>query len=133
MGYELHIKRVSEAGHEGGARISREEWEEAVASESNLRIDSTATVVRNPRTGETISVSAGEADVAVLIPARGILKLLGIDGRWVRVFRFSRGRATFRGSAALESPGHPVRKAAASLASRLGAAIVGDDGERYDW
>ena len=55
MGYELHIKRVSEAGHEGGARISREEWEEAVASESNLRIDSTATVVRNPRTGETIT------------------------------------------------------------------------------
>jgi len=59
----------------------------------------------------------------------GDLEIIDPDGRWKAAFHFADGRGTFPVHACDES----IRAAATHLASALGAAIVGDDGERYSW
>jgi len=108
MSYALHIERTSP--------IPLEEW---------LRAASKITSLRAPAGRE--GSSPGAASGSATMP--GDLEIVGPDGRWKPAFHFADGRGSFpaRGCDA------PLRAAAARLAATLGAAIVGDEGERYSW
>jgi len=124
LAYELHIERPER-------QIAPDEWRAAVQKVSGLRFAKGDTVGVNPATNEQIRIAGGEDDVEVLL-AHGGLFGIGARQEWVRVFRFSRGRASFK-PGDTNSPSDPVRRAAAQLARALGAQIVGDEGESYKW
>lgn len=126
MAYELHIERA-------GKDISQEEWESAVRYTEGMRFSSGDAVAVNPTTGEEIRILAGpNEDADVLFETRGFLGF-GRKKEWIRVFRLSNGRISFKGTPSVESPKDPVHRAAVLLASALGASIVGDEGETYEW
>ena len=118
MGYSLHIER------EGGG-ISLEEWIAAVEDIPEARIDSSAVEFVNPKTGEVMSFPGQAGDVAVLFPDD--------ESGWSKCISFSQGRGSFRASAVTDRPGDPIRIVASKLAASLGAQIVGDEGEIYNW
>lgn len=78
-------------------------------------VDSRAT---NPKTGEVITVSAREGDVA-----------MELNGRWVNIFRWRNGRVVFE--APIQNPKDPVSMAAFAVAAKLGAKVCGEEGETY--
>ena len=101
MGYDLHIKR------DGG--ISLEEWKRSLATIAYIRLEETPITVTNPRTGERITISGHDGDVAVML-----------DGEWVKVFGFFEGRIGFRArSVDLKDSTDKVAFAAFSLARIL--------------
>ncbi len=115
MGYELHIER------DGGIPI--DEWKQAVSSVRGIRLDSSIRTLTNPKTGQRITVSGRDGDVAV-----------ELDGTWVNVFGFFNGRVNFKaGPVAIDDPQDPVARVAFKLAKSLSAKIVGDDGEEYEY
>jgi hypothetical protein len=124
MAYELHIERP-------GREITLEEWRGAVARTSGVRLAEGDAVGVNPTTNEEIRIRGSGGDVEVLFSRGGLLGF-GAQEEWVRVFRFVRGRASFK-PGDTTSPADPVRKSAAQLAKALGALIVGDEGEEYKW
>lgn len=123
MAYELHIERAEQA-------ISLVEWQSAVRDLEGVRLTTEGAV--NPTTGEEIRIGSEGADAQVLFESGGFLGL-GRKKEWITVFRFSDGRASFKGTLSVESTKDPVHRAAAHLASMLGAFIVGDEGETYEW
>jgi hypothetical protein len=116
VGYALHIERP-------GQIIENAEWVSAIESTEGVRLASGDHVMVNPDTGEEIRIRGRVGDAEVEMA----------DGEWERAFGWFEGRAAFRYTEDLSDPGHPVRKRAAALAASLGAAIVGDEGEEYDW
>jgi hypothetical protein len=113
MAYEIHIER--------DPPFALDEWKNAVAQVSNLRLDSTPSVLTNPKTGDTITITERDGCVAVLV-----------DGEWHKCFRFWEGQVNFNARVAnLDSPDESVAKAAFELARILGAKVVGDEGEEY--
>lgn len=117
MAYELHIERA------GDSPIALNEWLEAVATTEGVRLVAEAAhTITNSTTGEVISFPAREGDSEVVFP----------DGEWVGVFRWSGRSAGFNARATPTETSHPVWKAAAALARRLGAMIRGDGGEVYN-
>ena len=125
MGYDLHIERPNRD-------ISSDERSSAVSQTHGVRITTNDAVGFNPTTGEEIRVRCAPGDTEVLVKTGGLLGL-GQNQNWHRAFRFPHGRATFRATESVESPKDSIHLAAARLASRLGASIVGDEGEIYDW
>ena len=125
MAYELHIERPD-------GDISLEEWSSAVAQVEGVRLTDQDAVGVNPSTREEVRIPSAHGDTEVLFESGGFLGL-GRKKQWGRVFRFSQGRATFRATESVESPGDPAHIVAAKLASLLGASIVGDEGEVYEW
>lgn len=129
MGYECHIQR----GEEGsGERFAIDEWLSAVATVPGVRVATGPTTIPKHADG-AMTLERGFADVAVYFPPGPVARLFGAKGEWLTIFRFHNGRASFRGHTNLDSPRDEVRRAAAALASRLGARIFGDDGEEYRW
>jgi hypothetical protein len=124
LAYELHIERP-------GREISLEEWRGAVARTPGVRLAEGDVVGVNPSTTEEIRVRGSVGDVEVLFNRGGLLGF-GAREEWVRVFRFVRGRASFK-PGDTTSQSDPVRKSAVQLARALGAIIVGDEGEEYKW
>jgi len=124
MAYELHIERP-------GREILLDEWRTVVNSVPRLRLAEGDVVGVNPSTNEEVRVRGAAGDVEMRFVSGG---LFGLGGReeWVRVFRFSHGRVSFK-PGSVDSPADPIRKAAAQLAKTLGAQVVGDDGELYKW
>ena len=121
MGYNLHITRASDWIESESAPIAIDEWKRAVASVPGIRLDDSALVVTNPKTGEKISLAVRDGDVAVFL-----------DGEWFKVFHYREGRITFKpGPVNFDDPKDPVAAAAIGLARILGANIVGDEGEIY--
>jgi len=109
MPYSLHIQR--------DPLISTDEWLGAASRIASLRA------------GTGLASRSAPVVPAAAQSAPEDLEIVGPSGRWEPAFHFSEGRGSFpaRGS-------HPaLRTAAATLASALGASIVGDDGERYTW
>jgi hypothetical protein len=111
MAHELHIKRA------GG--IPLDKWKRAVGGVPGVRLDVGSVTVTNPGTGERVTVDGCDGDAAVLF-----------EGEWIKVFRFSGGRVSFK-SVDLGDPANAVARAASALAEILSANIIGDDGERY--
>lgn len=127
MSYELHITRTG--GRMGAERrlIPFDEWRAAVEATPGVRLftgDSHRTT--NPKTGQLIAIRANPGDAEVLFPSPG-------PPSWRFVFRWSYGRVGFRLRADRPgTPDDPVWMAAVALATRLGAAIEGDEGEVHD-
>src|SRR5579871_1059836 len=99
MAYELSFERES--------ALTIEEWRRAVDASSLLRYCPIDTSSTNPKTGESIVVRGSEGDAAI-----------ELDGRWVNVFRWRKGRVTFN-ACDIENPNDLVSKVAFSLARDL--------------
>ncbi|GAA6136947.1 hypothetical protein NBRC116583_06940 [Arenicella sp. 4NH20-0111] len=124
MGYALHIERDEP--------ISIEEWELAVLSIEGIKLDSEPTQAINPSTGQCISISGNPGDIAVLFESGGFLDF-GKNSSWEKCIYFSQGKGTFNATEDIENSNNPVHRAAASLAKKLSAKIVVDEGEIYSW
>jgi hypothetical protein len=123
MAYELHIERIAPEGQEP-MPIPISDWNEAIASTDGVRLCAVgASSIVNPATGETIDISGSDGDTEVYFPEQGA---------WRPVFHWFEGAAHFNVKFNPGDLSHPVWAAAVSLASRLGAVIRGDEGERYD-
>jgi hypothetical protein len=111
MAYELSLAREPV--------LAIDEWRCAVEASPLLRYGSIDTSSANPNTGESIVVRGAEGDAAI-----------ELDGRWVNVFRWRKGRVTFN-ARGIENPTDLVSKVAFSLAHTLGATVRGEEGETY--
>jgi hypothetical protein len=122
MGYELHIERRAPDGSRLAIAVS--EWRAAVERTNGARIAEGDHQTTNPRTGEVIVLRNTGGDAEVYFPA---------DAAWRRVFRWSRsGRVSFKATPDFEESASDLRRVAIDLAGRLGALLVGDEGEIYE-
>lgn len=122
MGYDLHITRAVDGIESESKPISLEEWKRAVAVVPGIRLDDRPVTVTNPKTGERITVSGRDGDVAVLL-----------NGAWVKVFHYGEGQIRFKaGPVDLDDPEDEVAATVFSLVQILSAKIVGDEGEVYE-
>ena len=120
MAYSIHIKRIADDGSPIEPPLALHEWESKVNETDGLRFDSSARSVTNPATGQVITIIGSDGDAEMLV-----------DGRWLPVFRWSDGRASFNGLPSFDNPNDPIRKMAMHLAACLNARVVGDEGEFY--
>lgn len=111
MAYELHIERPGP--------IELEEWLAVVGAHPLLQLDESATSITNPETGEVISFP-GQAGTAAL----------AVRGQWTKVFRWRRGKISFKAPAEM-SEYDPVMAVAFQIATQLAAVVRGDEGESY--
>lgn len=124
MAYCLHICRPTKDPDSDPTPIPLEEWRAAVAATEGVRLFSgKAHIATLPTKGQVVKVSANEGDAEVFFPS---------DGQWYPVFRWFEGSASFAARLEPGDASHPVWAVAASLATHLGAAISGDEGENYD-
>ena len=122
MSYSIHIERLDDTGRR--SPIDVVEWSEAVAAVDGVRLTSGDIIATNPHTGEALRIATSGADAEVYCPARDT---------WLPTFLWSaRGRASFAAATDFDAPGSVQRAIASELARKLGAALVGDEGERYD-
>lgn len=124
MSYQLHIRLDNEP-------ISESAWQRAVEAVDGVRMASAGPMtIRHPVTGDEISVSGTPTSAELFFPAG----YEGPHGQWVPVFHYSpRGSITVNAAFDFEDPDDPVRKAMKALAGELGAVIVGDEGETYEF
>lgn len=107
MAYEIHLEREEP--------FSESEWRDAVAGEPGLELRGASFAeVTNPVTGEVIRIPTSPLDA------------LGAE---FGLF-FHSGRVSFLARSGFE-PGTELWALAFRLADRLGARVVGDDGEIY--
>jgi hypothetical protein len=111
MAYELSIERDQP--------LTIDEWRAAVEAHPLLRFGSSDSAASNPKTSEVIVVRGAECDASI-----------ELDGRWISLFRWRKGRVTFS-ARAIESTGDPISKVAFELAKKLGAVVRGEEGETY--
>jgi hypothetical protein len=115
MAYSLHIVIDDD-------EIDITDWADAVADIDGVKIDASDSTAVNPGTGEEISIASSEGDVSVLM-----------GSEWVKCIYFCDGRATFNAVVDIESSNNPVHIAASRISGALGAKIIGDEGEVYEW
>ncbi len=125
MAYSLHIERDPQG-------ITLDEWIEVVSKQDGVKLAEGNVEAKNPKTGEIISIPGCPGDVSVLFQAKGLLGF-GRKDEWHICIRFVRDKASFNATPELESPKNPLRIAVSGLAAALGAKIVGDEGEVYEW
>ena len=125
MAYALHIERQSN-------ELTLEEWISAVGRIENARLATGNSKITNPKTGEVISIESSPGDVDVLFSTKGFLRFCA-KSEWSTCIRFSRGKGTFNAPPDIEESNNPVRVTASKLAHLLGAKIIGDEGEVYEW
>ena len=128
MGYSFHIER-GDANSRSEIRL--DEWLAAVREAEGVRESEEDVVGVNPRTRETIVIKRREGDAQVRFIERK--RFFRRKVTWETVFSWRNGSAYFGSRFDFQNAKHPVRLAAAALASSLGAKIRGDDGEEYDW
>ena len=122
MAYEIHIERRDGAGNR--CRITLEDWQAAVTAETGVRLVAGDTQATNPATGEVVTIKNNGGDVAILDAS---------TGNWQRTLYWrKRGRVSFRQTDDFAEATSPVRSAVLRLARRLGATVVGDEGEIYE-
>jgi hypothetical protein len=98
--------------------------EGAVSATDGVRLGQPGeNTVTNPKTGKVTSITRREGDAEVYFPNEQL---------WRSAFRWFEGAEHFNARFKPGDSSHPVWLIAAALASRLGAIIRGDEGERYD-
>jgi hypothetical protein len=102
------------------APISLSEWMTVVGEDDDLRLRVEPYVSLNPRTGERISIKAGEADTEVQI-----------NGQWYPFIRFRDGDLTTKYVHEFDDPQNAMRVKIAAVARRLGALIRTDVGNEF--
>jgi hypothetical protein len=124
MAYELHIERLPLNDEGEPTPIPLDDWKTALSATEGVRLcPPGADTITNPKTGAVISILRREGDAEVYFPD---------EQAWRSVFRWFEGAAHVNARFEPGGSSHPVWKAAVALASHLGAAIRGDDGESYD-
>ena len=123
MAYEIHIQRIATSDGTGAdSSLTLDEWKSFVESTESLRFTSKAVSVTNPATNKKIwALPKGYGNAEMLI-----------ENEWLPVFRWRGGTISFNGRPSFEDRADPVRKIVAQIAMKLGAVVVGDDGENYD-
>ena len=102
------------------APISLSEWMRLVDEDDDLRLRVEPYVAFNPRTGERISIKAGEAATEIQI-----------NGQWYPFIRFRDGDLTTKYVHEFDDPQNAVRVKIAAVARRLGASIRTDAGDEF--
>ena len=125
MAYSLHIERSP-------TELTLEEWIEAVKKQEGVKLVEGGSQATNPKTGEVIFLPGRPGDVAVLFHSKGFLGFGG-KSEWRLCISFLSGRASFKPPLDIESPDDPLRVAVSKLSRALGARVVGDEGEIYEW
>lgn len=125
MSYSLHIERSP-------AELTLEEWIEAVKKQEGVKLIEGGSKITNPKTGEVISIPGRPGDVAVLFHSKGFFGF-GSESEWHPCISFFGGRASFKAPIDMQSPNDPLRAAVSELAKTLGAKVVGDEGEVFEW
>ena len=124
MAYALHLERLATRAAGKPTSIPFDDWKRALSSVEGVRLcvqkDYTITI---PGTVEVLSIPHRDGDAEVYFPD---------EQKWHAAFNWFNGSASFKADIALERLPNPIWTAATSLASRLGAVIRGDDGERYN-
>jgi hypothetical protein len=99
-----------------GKAIALSEWMRLVEEDDDLRLRVEPYVAINPRTGDKISMKAGEADAEYRL-----------NGQWIPFLRFRRGGdLTTKYVQGFDDPKNPTRLKIASVARRLGALVKTD-------
>jgi len=117
MGYELHIVRDPEwwiEGHEGG--IPLDDWIAYLNSDSSMRLDGNAVI--NLPDGSNLGYSSD--GLAVWTNHAG-----NVEGGSQAWFDFRDNRIV------VKSPDQEILAKMLSIANRLSAIVVGDEGEEY--
>jgi hypothetical protein len=105
------------------APISLSEWLRLVDEDDDLRLRVEPYVAFNSRTGERISIKAGEADAEIQI-----------NGQWHPFLRFCDGDLTTKYVHEFDDPENAKRRKIAAVGRRLGALIRTDaDDESLNW
>ena len=117
MGYEIHIARTNQTD------ISLDEWVNAVNETEHLRLRTDPVIIRNPTTGEKLSIAARPGETDFFDPN---------ENTWIPRLSYSAGRISFRPSDDFDPPDSQFRKTVVSLADNLDAVLIGDDGEHYN-
>ena len=123
MAYELHIERLGKDKHGEATPIPLEEWKAAVSATPGVRLCAPGVRTLTLPNGASLNMPIRDGDAEVSFPD---------EQAWEAVFRWQAGAASFNARFDPGDSSHPVWTAAVALASRLGAAIRGDDGESYD-
>jgi hypothetical protein len=113
MGYDIRIQRTP--------GFTLDEWKAAVESTEGVRLNAGKVAVRNPKTGEVVSIPgmAGDAEVDV-------------DGHWIPCFRWRpKGFVVFCSDPDFMNPESKLRKLARGLGEKLNATLCGQEGEIY--
>jgi len=112
-GYDLHITKASEWSESSKRPIAEEQWKAIVAADSELQMDTTVAAT-NPKTHEIIQVTnplmASWTDP---------------ESNKKYYFYYSRGEVT------VKNPSEKAIKKMKALASKIGAQVQGDEGEKY--
>lgn len=124
MAYELHIERFPPNTEDGRTPIPLADWKSALSAVEGVRLCPLGVnTITNPKTGERISIPRSDGDAEVYFPHERV---------WHPVFRWFEGVVHVNATFEPGDSSHPAWTAAVALASRLNAAIRGDDGEVYD-
>ncbi|MEQ1839202.1 MAG: hypothetical protein ABL994_02230 [Verrucomicrobiales bacterium] len=113
MSYSLHIRREE--------LITLDEWERAVDSVPNVRLDSEDVVADLP-SGDVLRIPAKPGDAAIYVPD---------EDQWFKYFNFrDDGEITFDPTIDW-SYGFTEKRIVSDLLRSLEADLYGDEGEKY--
>lgn len=117
MAYQIHIVP--------GEKFHGEEaWRLAVEATDGVRLaNSDENVATNPKTGEEIRIGGSCSDAEIYFPD---------EDEWHRALHWRGGRASINARFEIGDEDDPAWMAVKHLAERLGATVMGDEGEIYE-
>ncbi len=113
MGYDIHITRASEWSESEKTPIAVDAWKKVIAEDKSF-VATNAAVATNPKTGEEIRVPG--AAMAIWTDSK--------TGKQAH-FDYRQGRIT------VKNPDEAMIAKMKDVAKKLGARVVGDEGEEY--
>lgn len=120
IGCGIHIEK-------NGGEITFTDWIEAVCKTQKVKFDGNPQIAKNPKTGDVITIGGNLNKVAVNFSNTPSKE------EWKVCIYFKNGRVTFNAIGGIEDCDNPLKLAISNIAKELGAKIVGDGGEFYDW
>ena len=121
MSYTIHIERCDATG--AREAIGESEWSAAIEANHILRFRVEDFSVRNPQTGELISIKTSGYDAELFCQE---------TEEWIPTFFWSpAGIISFGASDDFGDREAPLRLVASALARSLNASLRGDEGEIY--
>lgn len=116
MGYSLHITRKNNWSDEDGTPITLDEWIEYVKSDPEMRLDGFA----EARLDDGSVLRTENPSLAVWVSYSGD----GVGGNHAWMWHFE-------GNVEAKSPDREIVAKMWRIAQRLGARVVGEEGEEY--
>jgi len=95
--------------------ISLDEWRNLISSDNSLRLRLDPYSACNPKSGERITIPAGEADTEIQVM-----------GQWEPFLHWRRGSLTMKYMPEFETPSNPIRCKLVQVAKKL-HAVLGTD------